>query len=554
MKSTAALALLSLLPMTTNAQTVHTLSIPGTPAFQRSAREIMLVRIAVQPNDASDAGLFDDAAIVPSFSKTAVRGLLKRARGALKEMKKMPWRSWPLERQIDFRWVYARGKEVERKLAVEKSYEHRPADWLEPLAYNLVAFLTYAPERADAIDKIAGKIPAMVAEMREVCAAPTARDIEIADGILDGLLQLLPKHPEARAALERYREDLTRLEPKQEYRVVGAKDYAWRFKHALLLEWTPEELLALAEKELAAVDAARAALAPHREPKTELNDADRADAKGMTRDSFLGLYDAMVEGQLAALKKAEIVTIPDGVGPIRARETPKAIVPLTGDGGSMNPPPVFSNSDVGYWNVENFDPNWSEEKREKFVRDLRYYNETSMAPYSVHEGVPGHHLQLSIARLNPNRLRSLLWDSLMVEGWALYAEQAFWEAGGSGPSVAAHLETLDSWRFRIRRVFYDVNVETGKWTLQQGADWKHAAEPGAGKVDPDVLRTVNWPTQLIGYFTGKMQILRLKEDCRKKWGEAYSERRFHDEFLAVGSVPVVFARAKLLGEPLPDLD
>ncbi|PIP85177.1 MAG: hypothetical protein CO113_11750 [Elusimicrobia bacterium CG_4_9_14_3_um_filter_62_55] len=532
---------------------MKTVQIPGTPAFQRSAREIMCVRIAVQPNDASDAGLFDDAAIVPSFSPASVRGLLKRTRGALKELRRMPWRDWSLERQIDFRWVYARGKEVERKLSVEKSCEHRPADWLEPLAYNLVAFLTYAPERTEAIDTIAEKVPAMVAEMRAVCV-PTLRDIEIADGILEGLVQLLPKHPAALEALEAYRNELKGLSPKEEYRVVGAKNYAWRFKHALLLEWTPEELLALAEKELAAVDAARDALRRHREAKTELTEKDRADAAGMARDSFMGLYDAMVEGQTAALKESGLVTIPEGVGPIRARETPKAIVPLTGDGGSMNPPPVFSKSDVGYWNVENFNPEWPLEKREKFVYDLRYYNETAMAPYSAHEGVPGHHLQLSIARLNPNRLRSMLWDSLMVEGWALYAEQAFWEAGGSGPSVAAHLETLDSWRFRIRRVFYDVNVETGRWTLQQAADWKHAAEPGKGKIDPDVLRTVNWPTQLIGYFTGKMQILRLKDDCRKKWGKAYSERRFHDEFLAVGSVPVVFARAKLLGEPLPDLD
>ena len=56
------------------------------------------------------------------------------------------------------------------------------------------------------------------------------------------------------------------------------------------------------------------------------------------------------------------------------------------------------------------------------------------------------------------------------------------------------------------------------------------------------------------YFTGKMQIRRLKEECRKKWKKGFSERRFHDEFLAVGSLPVIYARAKMLGERLPDLD
>lgn len=63
---------------------------------------------------------------------------------------------------------------------------------------------------------------------------------------------------------------------------------------------------------------------------------------------------------------------------------------------------------------------------------------------------------------------------------------------------------------------------------------------------------MNWPAQLSAYFAGKEQILDLKRAYRAKLGNAYSERRFNDELLALGSVPYVFARAKLLGEPVPD--
>ena len=49
------------------------------------------------------------------------------------------------------------------------------------------------------------------------------------------------------------------------------------------------------------------------------------------------------------------------------------------------------------------------------------------------------------------------------------------------------------------------------------------------------------------------QIVRLRQDCQKQWGSAYSDRRFHDELLALGSVPFVLARAKLLNQPVPDL-
>ena len=99
---------------------------------------------------------------------------------------------------------------------------------------------------------------------------------------------------------------------------------------------------------------------------------------------------------------------------------------------------------------------------------------------------------------------------------------------------------------------YDVNVESGAWTLQQGADWRAASAPGKTALSPEILRAVNWPTQLVCYFAGKEQILALKRDAKATWGAAYSERRFHDELLALGSVPFVFARAKLLGEAVPD--
>jgi uncharacterized protein (DUF885 family) len=141
---------------------------------------------------------------------------------------------------------------------------------------------------------------------------------------------------------------------------------------------------------------------------------------------------------------------------------------------------------------------------------------------------------------------------VLIEGWALYAEELFWKAGGLGPSDAARYQVLDSWRYRIRRVIYDVNIETGRWSLQEAADFKNEAAPGKGKVDEDILRSINWPTQLICYFAGKMQIRDLREAYRKKLGAAYTDRAFHDALLAVGSVPLALARAKLLGEPVPE--
>ena len=107
---------------------------------------------------------------------------------------------------------------------------------------------------------------------------------------------------------------------------------------------------------------------------------------------------------------------------------------------------------------------------------------------------------------------------------------------------------------RVVQLMAENGIETSisNRRAYQGADWKRQTAPGGAMVDPDVRRSVNWPTQLICYFAGKEQILALKADYRKKLGADYSERRFHDELLALGSVPYVFARAKMLGEPVPD--
>lgn len=539
--------------------TVDRLPIPGTPEFVTVAKDVLDVTFAMDPSQASGDGLFEDCARVPSYSAAAVAALHQRVEQDEAAMRKMPWRNWPVDQQIDFRWIYANAQALDHRLMSEKMYLHRPGAWLEPLANNFIALLTYAPERRDLRRKIWPMIPPMVAEMRAI-AAPTARDVVTTRGIIDGLLKMLaaekadPKRDAAAAALTAYEKELDAIKNPPESAVIGAENYAWILKNAELLPWTPEQLLALAQTELGFVDAQMTALKPKLSAPPAPTPEQVELAKSLTREKLLGLYDQVVKDDLKALKASGVLSIPAGVGPIHARETPDAMVPLTGDGGSMNPPPTYTKSNVGYWNVEHFHADWPLEKRLQTVTAALNQRVDDLGPYAAHEGVPGHHLQLSIARLIADPLRSLLSDGVQNEGWALYAEEMFWRAGGLGPSADAEYQTLDSWRFRVRRVIYDVNVESGLWTLQQAGDFKSSvAQSGQGAVDEDIQRAINWPAQLICYFAGKTQILRLREDYKKKMGAAYTDLDFHDRLLAVGSIPFVFARAKLLGEPVPGL-
>lgn len=540
--------------------TVAALPITGTPEFVRVAKDVIDARFALDPSIASGDGLFEDCVRVPSFSTEAVAAQHARLQADVAALAAMPWRAWPVDDQIDFRWIYANARAADHILMSEKMYLHRPGAWLEPVANNFIALLTYAPERVDLRKKIWPMIPPLVAEMRAV-ASPTMRDAATTQGLIDGLLSMLkaekadPARDAAAAALTAYAADLKNLKGAPESAVVGADNYAWILKNAELLPWTPPQLLALAQSELGYVDAQLAGLKPLLAVEPKATPEQLELAKSLTREKLLALYSQIAVDDRAALDKAGVITVPSDVGPILARETPDAMVPLTGDGGSMNPPPTYVRSNVGYWNVEHFHADWTLDRRVEAVLGALNQHINGMGPYAAHEGVPGHHLQLSIARLIKDPIRSILADGVQNEGWALYAEDLFQRVGGLGLSPEAHYQTLDSWRFRVRRVIYDVNVESGLWTLQQAGDFKSMVPtPGKGNVDEDIQRAINWPAQLICYFAGKTQIIQLRQDYKKKMGAAYTDRDFHDKLLAVGSIPYVLARSKLLGEPVPDLD
>lgn len=534
------------------------LTIPGPDRFVTLARDVLEVRLALNPDAAANAGLYADATQVPSFAPATVTSLERRLRKDLAGLSRLKWDTLTVDEQIDVRWTVALAEEAHHRLTVEQSWTHRPGEWLEPLSNSWIALAGQVPDRLDLQRALAARVPAMLDEVRRYVVAPTAQDIETTRGLVEGLLvlvDLLPPGPEAEAArmaLQGYRDELP-TSGLPEFRVVGAESYAWRLEHAMLSPWTPDTLLERATRDLAAVDARLAALglAGDLPSPTDPTPEEQALADGLDRQGLLGLYDQVVTDDLAALRTMGVITIPADLPPLRARETPDAMVPLTGDGGSMNPPPLFGTETTGWWNVEHFQAAWTPEERLLKVLGARRHHETQMGPYAVHEGVPGHHLQLSLVRANPDPIRTLFIDNAAVEGWGLYAEQLFWEGGGFGPSALAEARMLRSYRFRIRRVFYDVNVERGAWTLQQAADWRADTAPGVSEIDPEILRTIQWPTQLIGYYHGKAQILDLRDEVRQARGAAWSASAFHDELLATGPIPLVLVRAKMLGQPIP---
>jgi uncharacterized protein (DUF885 family) len=165
---------------------------------------------------------------------------------------------------------------------------------------------------------------------------------------------------------------------------------------------------------------------------------------------------------------------------------------------------------------------------------------------AFHEAVPGHHLQLSRLQLLTElpalqRQRSL---SVFSEGWGLYAEQLAEEAGLYADDRAL-LGAVSSSLMRAARLVVDTGLHAFGWSREQALDYLAEHVPMPREVlAPEIDRYVVMPGQALSYLTGKLEILRIRDDARQRLGPAFELPAFHAAVLDHGSLPMpVLARS-----------
>ena len=166
------------------------------------------------------------------------------------------------------------------------------------------------------------------------------------------------------------------------------------------------------------------------------------------------------------------------------------------------------------------------------------HNRFGMLLTNVHEGYPGHHLQLAVASGVTSPVRKLLWNTVFCEGWALYCEQLVLEEGITD-DPRHRLFQLKDQLWRACRVVIDVKLHMGEMTFEQAVDMlvdvAHLERPNA---IGEVRRYTQTPTQPMSYLMGKHQILDLRERERRRLGGDFSTRSFHDRLLSYGTIPL----------------
>jgi len=158
---------------------------------------------------------------------------------------------------------------------------------------------------------------------------------------------------------------------------------------------------------------------------------------------------------------------------------------------------------------------------------------------AYHEGVPGHHLQISVAQqltgLPKFRLRG--GYSAYTEGWALYAE-ALGKEIGFYKDPASDYGRLNSELFRAVRLVVDTGIHDKGWTRQQVIDYMHANDVNDALAQTETDRYIAWPGQALAYKMGQLTILKLRERAKEKLGARFDIKAFHDEILNGGAMPL----------------
>jgi uncharacterized protein (DUF885 family) len=158
---------------------------------------------------------------------------------------------------------------------------------------------------------------------------------------------------------------------------------------------------------------------------------------------------------------------------------------------------------------------------------------------AYHEGVPGHHLQISIAQtLSLPPFRQQAAYNAFVEGWALYAEQLAKQVGFYQDPYNDYGH-LDEELLRADRLVLDTGVHYLHWNRQQMVDFFHA-HPADDEPDmqAETDRYVAWPAQALGYKLGELKFLELRARAEKELGSKFDIRAFHDEMLSGGAMPL----------------
>ncbi len=167
---------------------------------------------------------------------------------------------------------------------------------------------------------------------------------------------------------------------------------------------------------------------------------------------------------------------------------------------------------------------------------------------AYHEGVPGHHMQISIAQQLQDlpKFRQHAFYSSYLEGWALYAEELGKEIGFYKDPVSDY-GRLNSELFRAVRLVVDTGIHDKNWSRERVIDYMHKNDVNDTLAQTETDRYIAWPGQALAYKIGQLTIRKLRDEAKAELGSKFNLKAFHDEILDGGAMPLDLLQEKVRG-------
>lgn len=258
-----------------------------------------------------------------------------------------------------------------------------------------------------------------------------------------------------------------------------------------------------------------------------------AEVEENTPEDFskaLSWYKESISESRAFVKKKNFATIPENED-VTVMETPAYLRNLIPFAAYISPAKYDENREGVYLVTPPGDQ-----------EDLSRFAFWSIRNTTVHEGYPGHHLQMSASVESDDLFALLSHATETIEGWAHYCEEMMKDYGFDDTPEARLMQMKDR-RWRAARIIADVKLSTGKFSYREGVEYMADTVGMDEKLaEAEVKRYTQNPSYQLSYLLGKHKIDLLKEHVNQKMGGNYNDKFFHDGLIYGGSIPIKFHR------------
>lgn len=335
---------------------------------------------------------------------------------------------------------------------------------------------------------------------------------------------------------------------------LGADLYAKKFNFDIQSSYTADEIFKVANDHKKDLHDKMFVLADKLWTKYKGNEAkptnklelikqviDKISLQHTTPEKFQSEIEKQIP-ELTAYVKAKDLLYIDPSKPLVVRKEPAYMAGVAG--ASISAPGPYDKNANTYYNVGSL-AGWTPENAESYLRE---YNDYILQILNIHEAVPGHYTQLVYSNQSPSIIKSILGNGAMVEGWAVYAEKMMLESGYKNSDEMWLM--YYKWNLRATcNTILDISVHTKNMSKEAAIDLltKEAFQQQA-EADGKWRRVTLSQVQLCSYFTGYTEIYNLREELKKKEGDKFNLKKFHEKFLSFGSAPVKYIKELMISK------